>query len=212
MVEMRTKPPAERLFKLQKFSADEFQKPAERIHKLRCRPTRILTDDSACVLMNSSQLRTSTAVRGLSLARPASRSGQRRVTIPTRAVSEPSSSVPFTSSAAHLSDWTPNSWRNYTALQQPNYPDAEALKAAVAEIERMPPLVFAGETRTLQDRLAAAARGEAFLVQGGDCAESFEQFSTNKVRDLYRLLLQMSVVVQYGGGMPVVKIARLAGT
>ena len=129
-----------------------------------------------------------------------------------RAVSESSSSVPFTPAAAHLNDWTPNSWRNFTALQQPTYPDEDALRAAVAEIERMPPLVFAGETRTLQDRLAAAARGDAFLVQGGDCAESFEQFSTNKVRDLYRLLLQMSVVVQYGGGMPVVKIARLAGT
>jgi len=127
------------------------------------------------------------------------------------AVSEPSSSVPFARTAEHLSDWTVDSWRQYEALQQPNYPDEAALRAAVVEIEKLPPLVFAGETRNLQDRLAAAARGDAFLVQGGDCAESFEQFSTNKVRDLYRLLLQMSVVVQYGGGMPVVKIARLAG-
>ena len=162
--------------------------------------------------MHSSQLSSSTAVRGLSVARPAMRSRRTRPALPTRAVSEPSSSVPFTATAAHLNDWTPNSWRDFTALQQPNYPDEAALRAAVGEIERMPPLVFAGETRTLQDRLAAAARGDAFLVQGGDCAESFEQFSTNKVRDLYRLLLQMSVVVQYGGGMPVVKIARLAGT
>lgn len=161
--------------------------------------------------MHSSQLSSSTAVRALSLARPAIRARRARSALPTRAVSEPSSSVPFTATAAHLDDWTPNSWRDFTALQQPNYPNEEALRAAVGEIQRMPPLVFAGETRTLQDRLAAAARGDAFLVQGGDCAESFEQFSTNKVRDLYRLLLQMSVVVQYGGGMPVVKIARLAG-
>lgn len=146
------------------------------------------------------------------MARPAMPLRRSRSSVITRAVSEPSSSVPFTANASHLNDWTPESWRDFPALQQPNYPDEEALRAAVGEIRRMPPLVFAGETRTLQDRLAAAARGEAFLVQGGDCAESFEQFSTNKVRDLYRLLLQMSVVVQYGGGMPVVKIARLAGT
>ena len=75
----------------------------------------------------------------------------------------------------------------------------------------MPPLVFAGECRTLQDRLAAAARGEAFIIQGGDCAEAFNQFNANRIRDLYRLILQMSVVVMYGGGVPVVKIGRLAG-
>ena len=180
----------------------------------RRRRTRTYRDHCACDVfaMHSAQLRPSTAVRGLSLARPAMPLRRSRSSVITRAVSEPSSSVPFTASASHLNDWTPESWRDFPALQQPNYPDEEALRAAVGEIRRMPPLVFAGETRTLQDRLAAAARGEAFLVQGGDCAESFEQFSTNKVRDLYRLLLQMSVVVQYGGGMPVVKIARLAGT
>lgn len=128
-----------------------------------------------------------------------------------QAVAEPSESVPFASSAEHLSGWTPDSWRKHVALQQPNYPDQEALKASVEEIAKMPPLVFAGEARRLQDRLAAAARGDAFIVQGGDCAESFEQFSANRIRDLYRLILQMSLVVMYGGGVPVVKIGRLAG-
>lgn len=87
----------------------------------------------------------------------------------------------------------------------------EELDKSVGEIASMPPLVFAGECRTLQDRLAAAARGEAFVVQGGDCAEAFDQFSANRIRDLYRLILQMSLVVMYGGGVPVVKIGRLAG-
>ena len=87
----------------------------------------------------------------------------------------------------------------------------EELDASIAEIASMPPLVFAGECRNLQDRLAAAARGDAFIVQGGDCAEAFTQFSANRIRDLYRLILQMGLVVQYGGGMPVVKIGRLAG-
>ena len=82
---------------------------------------------------------------------------------------------------------------------------------AVAEIARMPPLVFAGESRNLQERLAKCAVGEAFLVQGGDCAEAFDQFTANNIRDLFRVLLQMSVVTMFGGGVPVVKVGRLAG-
>ena len=89
-------------------------------------------------------------------------------------------------------------------------PQAE-LEAACADIARMPPLVFAGECRTLQERLAKCATGEAFLLQGGDCAESFTQFSANNIRDLFRVLLQMSVVMMFGGGVPIVKIGRLAG-
>jgi 3-deoxy-7-phosphoheptulonate synthase len=85
------------------------------------------------------------------------------------------------------------------------------LEKAVAEITDFPPLVFAGECRNLQERLAAASRGEAFIVQGGDCAEAFSQFNANRIRDLFRLILQMSVVVMFGGGVPVVKLGRLAG-
>ena len=91
-------------------------------------------------------------------------------------------------------------------------PHAQAeLEKAVAEISRMPPLVFAGECRNLQARLAKCATGEAFMVQGGDCAEAFNQFSANGIRDLFRVLLQMSVVMMFGGGVPIVKIGRLAG-
>lgn len=107
--------------------------------------------------------------------------------------------------------WGPNSWRNYPALQQPNYPDAEQVKLATEEIARMPPLIFAGECRNLQQRLAKAATGEAFILQGGDCAEAFSQFSANRIRDTYRVLLQMSVVLMFGGGVPVVKMGRMAG-
>ena len=81
----------------------------------------------------------------------------------------------------------------------------------MSELSSMPPLVFAGECRTLQSRLAQAAAGEAFLVQGGDCAEAFSQFNANRIRDLFRLLLQMSVVLMFGGGVPVVKLGRVAG-
>ena len=93
--------------------------------------------------------------------------------MPLHALTEPSSSVPFASSAEHLSGLNPDSWRGFVALQQPNYPDQDQLKKYVDAIAAMPPLVFAGEARTLQDRLAAASRGDAFVVQGGDCAESF---------------------------------------
>jgi 3-deoxy-7-phosphoheptulonate synthase len=95
--------------------------------------------------------------------------------------------------------------------QQPNYPDPQRVKEACSEISAYPPLIFAGECRTLQDRLARAARGEAFILQGGDCAEAFSQFSANRIRDTYRVLLQMSVVLMFGGGVPVVKLGRMAG-
>ncbi|KAI8108929.1 hypothetical protein M9435_005346 [Picochlorum sp. BPE23] len=146
-----------------------------------------------------------------SARKAASSRQQKRSYALLKAVAEPSDSVPFASSSEHLSEWSVDSWKNFTALQQPNYPDKDALDKGIAEIASMPPLVFAGECRTLQDRLAAAARGDAFIVQGGDCAESFDQFNANRIRDLYRLILQMSLVVMYGGGVPVVKIGRLAG-
>ena len=87
----------------------------------------------------------------------------------------------------------------------------EEVAKAAAEIAAYPPLVFAGECRTLQQRLAKCATGEAFILQGGDCAEAFSQFSANRIRDLFRLILQMSVVIMFGGGVPVVKMGRLAG-
>ena len=171
--------------------------------------------------------------------------------------------LPFQKTAEHLQKWTPDSWRPREAKQQPNYPDAAAVDEAVQELRAMPPLVFAGECRNLQARLAACANGEAFWLQGtvhtlhttclplttqastcpspysellqamhrvgmrkqcrahthhlcpgsagGDCAESFSHFSANRIRDTFRVLLQMAVVMIYGGGVPVVKVGRMAG-
>ncbi|MGI9606822.1 MAG: 3-deoxy-7-phosphoheptulonate synthase class II, partial [Acidimicrobiales bacterium] len=106
--------------------------------------------------------------------------------------------------------WSPQSWRAHTALQQPSWPDPAALDQTLKMLGDQPPLVFAGEARDLQERLAAAGRGEAFLLQAGDCAESFES-SADSIRDRLRVILQMAVVLTYAGGMPVVKVGRIAG-
>lgn len=107
--------------------------------------------------------------------------------------------------------WTVESWRSKTALQLPEYPDAAALEAVEATLSDYPPLVFAGEARKLKADLARVARGEAFLLQGGDCAESFAEFSANNIRDTFKVMLQMAVALTYGAAMPVVKIGRMAG-
>jgi 3-deoxy-7-phosphoheptulonate synthase len=107
--------------------------------------------------------------------------------------------------------WSAASWRTRPIAQVPEYPDADALAAAEAELRRYPPLVFAGEARTLKTELARAARGEAFLLQGGDCAESFAEFHANAVRDTFRVLLQMAVTLTFGATCPVVKVGRIAG-
>ncbi|MBC7952561.1 MAG: 3-deoxy-7-phosphoheptulonate synthase class II, partial [Rhodospirillaceae bacterium] len=107
--------------------------------------------------------------------------------------------------------WTPDSWRGKPIVQVPTYPD----KAKLAEVEETlsfyPPLVFAGEARRLKASLADVAEGKAFLLQGGDCAESFQEFRANNIRDTFRVLLQMAVVLTYGAAMPVVKVGRMAG-
>lgn len=108
--------------------------------------------------------------------------------------------------------WTPDSWRVKPAKHIPDdYPDPEALAAVEQELSRFPPLVFAGEVRTLRRRLADVSAGKAFLLQGGDCAESFKEFHPNNIRDTFRVLLQMSVALTYGAAMPVVKVGRIAG-
>lgn len=107
--------------------------------------------------------------------------------------------------------WTPESWRGREARQMPVYPDAEKLATAEARLAKLPPLVFAGEARKLQSSLARVAAGEAFLLQGGDCAESFAEFSANNIRDTLRVILQMAVVLTFAGSMPVIKVGRIAG-
>ncbi len=108
-------------------------------------------------------------------------------------------------------NWKPNSWRDKPALQLPTYNDAALLKATEEELASLPPLVFAGEARRLQEDLSAVANGNAFLLQGGDCAESFAEFNANKIRDTFRVLLQMAVTMTYAGSMPIVKVGRMAG-
>ncbi|XP_002531676.2 phospho-2-dehydro-3-deoxyheptonate aldolase 2, chloroplastic [Ricinus communis] len=107
--------------------------------------------------------------------------------------------------------WTVDSWKTKKALQLPEYPDADKLENVLKTIEAFPPIVFAGEARSLEEKLADAAMGNAFLLQGGDCAESFKEFSANNIRDTFRILLQMGVVLMFGGQMPVVKVGRMAG-
>jgi 3-deoxy-7-phosphoheptulonate synthase len=108
--------------------------------------------------------------------------------------------------------WTPTSWRQKPAKHIPSdYPDADALARAEATLRVMPPLVFAGEARRLKALLGQVAEGKAFLLQGGDCAESFKEFAADNIRDTFRLILQMAVVLTFAGGKPVVKVGRIAG-
>ncbi|KQP23733.1 phospho-2-dehydro-3-deoxyheptonate aldolase [Methylobacterium sp. Leaf102] len=107
--------------------------------------------------------------------------------------------------------WTPKSWRNLPIQQVPAYPDAAALKTVETQLASFPPLVFAGEARKLKSALARVSTGEAFLLQGGDCAESFDEHSADNIRDFFRVFLQMALVLTFAGGSPVVKVGRIAG-
>ena len=107
--------------------------------------------------------------------------------------------------------WTPDSWRGKPILQVPVYPDAATLADVEQRLAKSPPLVFAGEARNLRRSLGKVADGEAFVLLGGDCAESFAEFSADNIRDTFRVLLQMAVILTFGAALPVVKIGRLAG-
>jgi len=107
--------------------------------------------------------------------------------------------------------WSIESWRNLPIKQVPTYPDAQAVKAVEQELGSYPPLVFAGEARALKEKLGDVAEGNAFLLQGGDCAESFKEFHPNNIRDTFKVMLQMAVVLTYGAACPVVKVGRMAG-
>jgi len=107
--------------------------------------------------------------------------------------------------------WTPQSWRSKPIVQQPNYQDTAQVTAVEKQLSQLPPLVFAGEIRELHRQLGEVAQGNAFLLQGGDCAETFAEFNANKIRDTFQVMLQMAVVMTFAGGSPVVKIGRMAG-
>lgn len=110
-----------------------------------------------------------------------------------------------------IKTWTPDSWRAKPIKQAPNYLDAKKLAEVEKRLANLPPLVFAGEARRLKAKLAKVSEGKAFLFQGGDCAESFAEFNANNIRDMFRMILQMSVILTFGGRMPTVKVGRMAG-
>lgn len=110
-----------------------------------------------------------------------------------------------------MTDWHKSDWRKKPRVQMPEYTDAGALQAVEARLSQFPPLVFAGEARKLKRQLGAAGRGEAFLLQGGDCAEAFDQFSADAIRDTFKVMLQMAMVLTYGAKVPVIKVGRMAG-
>jgi len=107
--------------------------------------------------------------------------------------------------------WTPQSWQDRQVKQQPTWPDTGALEASLKQISTLPPLVFAGEARSLQTELGRVASGNAFLLQAGDCAESFEEFSADNIREKLRVILQMAIILTYSVGVPIVKVGRMAG-
>ncbi len=110
-----------------------------------------------------------------------------------------------------MSDWAKDAWRARERVQMPEYTDAEALAQVESQLASYPPLVFAGEARKLKAELGKAARGEAFLLQGGDCAESFAAFNADQIRDTFKVMLQMAMVLTYGAKVPVIKVGRMAG-
>ena len=110
-----------------------------------------------------------------------------------------------------MSKWSKDSWKNFKIKHIPQYNDPEQLEKALKKLEGFPPLVFAGECRNLKQDLAKASKGDAFLVQGGDCAESFKEFNANNIRDTFRVILQMSAVITAKLKVPVIKLGRIAG-
>ena len=110
-----------------------------------------------------------------------------------------------------MTDWQKSDWRKKPRVQMPDYLDADALRAVEGRLSSYPPLVFAGEARKLKAQLGAVSRGDAFLLQGGDCAESFAEFGADSIRDTFKVMLQMAMVLTYGAKVPVVKVGRMAG-
>lgn len=110
-----------------------------------------------------------------------------------------------------MSSWSPSSWRQKEARQHPKYQDMEKLREAERILAKYPPLVFAGEVRALKSQLGQVADGKAFLLQGGDCAESYRDFSADNIRDMFKVFMQMAIVLTYAGRLPVIKVGRIAG-
>ncbi|OIW13637.1 hypothetical protein TanjilG_07979 [Lupinus angustifolius] len=132
-------------------------------------------------------------------------------THPSSSSSSSSSKSTSAATAPISTTWAIDSWKKKKALQLPEYPDQNSFHQVLQILESYPPIVFAGEARSLEEKLGQAAMGNAFLLQGGDCAESFKEFSANNIRDTFRVILQMGVVLMFGAQMPVIKVGRMAG-
>lgn len=149
----------------------------------------------------------SSSLIGFSPALSSTPQHRRRSIIVASSAEAPKSTA---TSAPISSTWRLDSWRAKKALQLPEYPDQNALDQVIQTLSSFPPIVFAGEARSLEEKLAQAAMGNAFLLQGGDCAESFKEFNANNIRDTFRVILQMGVVLMFGGQMPVIKVSSLS--
>ena len=110
-----------------------------------------------------------------------------------------------------MKNWKPNRWRKYPVKHVPSYENEKELNQVLSKIKSFPPLVFAGETRHLKDQLSQVVDGKAFLLQGGDCAESFAEFNPDNIRDTFKVILQMSLVLTYSASLPIIKLGRIAG-
>ena len=132
--------------------------------------------------------------------------------ITTNTAASPTTTTTAAANKESNNKWSPFSWRSKKSVQIPVYPDEDALNQVEQRLAKSAPLVFAGEVRSLQEQLALASQGKTFVLFGGDCAESFDEFSVDHIRDTFRVILQMSLILTQGGSKPVVKIGRMAGT
>jgi 3-deoxy-7-phosphoheptulonate synthase len=142
---------------------------------------------------------------------PATSAGEAPARLDNRKPRRSKGAIYTGSMAVAPSTWSPSSWREHAAAQQPDWPSGERVEAVRAKLAAMPPLVFAGEARGLRDALAAVAEGRALLLQAGDCVESFHEFSAITIREKLKIMLQMAAVLTYGATLPVVKVGRIAG-
>lgn len=158
------------------------------------------------LIPNKTQFRSSYKHHSISAVHAAEPAQNPAVAVTEKALKQSAPSV-----SAGSGKWAVDSWKSKKALQLPEYPNETDLDSVLKTLEAFPPIVFAGEARSLEENIAEAAMGNAFLLQGGDCAESFKEFSANNIRDTFRVLLQMGAVLMFGGQVPVVKIGRMAG-
>lgn len=173
----------------------------------------LLANKSSSITQTHSQIRTTpssltlrSVLKPISAVHSADSSNSKTPIAPPAAASTSSASTAAVQTKGAPTKWAVDSWKSKKALQLPEYPNQEELESVLSTLEAFPPIVFAGEARNLEERLGEAAMGNAFLLQGGDCAESFKEFHANNIRDTFRIILQMGAVLMFGGQVPVIKV------